>query len=247
MTVSDSGGPAWLTDAIEAAAGRHERDNLVLPATGGPAGNARLTAWLGLILLVLLAAEGVTILRIHQLLDWHVAIGAIVIGPIALKLGSTGWRMIAYYLGVERYKIAGPPPMLFRLLGPIVVVTSVLVVGTGVVLIFVGAQSSRNAMFTFAGFRVDWLFLHQASFFVWFAFMVLHVLGRTVPSLKTARSSVQTPRAVDGVGIRIAAVVAALAIGVGLAFWMVPKEGAWHDFHGHCRIPSTTTTISTCS
>lgn len=227
---------AWINDALDAAVGRTERENAALSTTGGPAGNARLTAWLGLILLVLLAAEGVTILRIHQLLDWHVAIGAVVIGPIALKLGSTGWRMIAYYLGVDRYRTAGPPPMLFRLLGPLVVITSIVVVGSGVVLIFVGAQSSRDALFTFAGFRVDWLFLHQASFFVWFAIMVIHVLGRTVPSWKTAQGSVRTPRAVDGTAMRVAAIVAALAVGAGLAVWMVPQEGAWHQSFRHCSV-----------
>lgn len=230
MTGGGSAGPGWVHDAFEAAVGHSERSNESLPTTGGPAGNARLTAWLGLILLVLFAAEGVTILRIHQLLDWHVAIGAIVIGPIALKMASTGWRMVGYYLGVERYRVGGPPPMLFRVAGPLVVLTSVVVVGTGVVLVLEGAQSSRDALFTLAGIHVDWLFLHQASFFVWFAVMVIHVVGRTVPSFKTAQASVREPRAVDGVAMRCIAIVAALAVGAGLAFWMVPKEGAWrHD------------------
>ncbi|MGN6723749.1 MAG: hypothetical protein ACTHJM_14155 [Marmoricola sp.] len=223
---------AWLVDAVEAAAGHRERENAALAKSGGPAGNARLTAWLGLVLLVLFAGEGVTILRIHQLLDWHVAIGAIVIGPVVLKVASTGWRMLAYYGGLDRYRAGGPPPMLFRVLGPLVVLTSVAVVGTGVVLIFVGAQRSRESMFAFAGVRVDWLFLHQATFFLWFAVMVVHVLGRTVPSLKTARASIEMPRAVDGLALRAVSIVAALALGAGLAFWMVPKEGAWHrDFH----------------
>lgn len=247
MTVGDAARSGWVHDVIEAASGRNERDDVALPTTGGPAGNAHLTAWLGLILLALLAAEGVTILRIHQLLDWHVAIGAIVIGPIALKLGSTGWRMAGYYLGFERYRVAGPPPMLFRFLGPLVVLTSVLVVATGVVLIFVGAQHSRNPMFTLAGFRVDWLFVHQASFFVWFVFMVIHVLGRAVPSFKTVRGSLTEPRAVDGFGMRLVAVVAAFAVGAGLAFWMVPKEGAWRNFHSHFRSTSSAATTSTGS
>jgi len=39
-------------------------------ATGGPAGNERLTAMTGAVLLVLFAAEGVTILSIHRGTRW---------------------------------------------------------------------------------------------------------------------------------------------------------------------------------
>jgi hypothetical protein len=218
---------SWLLDAIEGAAGRRERDDVTLPRTGGPAGNARLTAWLGLVLLALFAAEGFTLLSVRHLLWWHIALGALAIGPVVLKLGSTGWRMLAYYARLPRYRAAGPPPMFYRLLGPLVVLTSVAVLLTGVLLLLLGDQRSREALFTFAGFRVDWLFLHQASFFVWFGFMTIHVLGRTMPAFKAAGRSVREPRAVDGVTLRLASVVLALAVGAGLAAWLVGKEGGW--------------------
>jgi hypothetical protein len=43
----------WADDAVAEATGRHRRRDPVRPVTGGPAGNARLTAWLGALLLTL--------------------------------------------------------------------------------------------------------------------------------------------------------------------------------------------------
>lgn len=230
---SSTSRPTWLVEAVEGAVGRRERPDQVLPRTGGPAGNARLTAWLGLVLLVVFAAEGVTLLSVRQLLGWHIVLGAVAIGPVLLKLGSTGWRMVAYYARVARYRVAGPPPMVFRVIGPLVVVTSVAVLLTGVLLLLLGDQRSRQAIGTVAGFRVDWLFLHQASFFVWVAVMTIHVLGRTVPAFKTAQRSVREPRAVAGIALRLTAVALALAVGGGLAVWLVGKEGGWPHPQDH--------------
>ena len=56
------------------------------------AGNERLTATAGAILLVLLAVEGVTILSIGQLLSFHIVVGLLIIPPVLLKLASTGYR-----------------------------------------------------------------------------------------------------------------------------------------------------------
>lgn len=219
--------PGWLAEALEGAAGRRERPDTALPRTGGPAGNARLTAWLGIVLLVLFAAEGVTVLSVRHLLGWHIVLGALAIGPVLLKLGSTGWRMAAYYARVPRYRVSGPPPLVYRLLGPLVVLTSVAVLLTGVLLLLLGDQRSRQSIVAVAGIRVDWLFLHQASFFVWFGVMTIHVLGRTVPAFNTARRSLREPRAVDGLALRVVSVVLAVALGGGLAVWLVGKEGGW--------------------
>jgi len=63
---------------------------------GGVEGNERLTASAGALLLLLLVAEGVTILFIGPLLSAHVFIGMLLIPPVALKLGVTGWRFARY-------------------------------------------------------------------------------------------------------------------------------------------------------
>ncbi|MGH3264288.1 MAG: DedA family protein, partial [Trebonia sp.] len=55
----------------------------------GVEANGRLTAMLGALLLVLLAAEGVTILRIGSLATLHVVIGMVLVPVVVLKIGST--------------------------------------------------------------------------------------------------------------------------------------------------------------
>ncbi len=47
--------------------------------------------------MALLAALGVTILRIGPLISEHLFIGLMLIPPIALKLASTGYRFMRYY------------------------------------------------------------------------------------------------------------------------------------------------------
>src|ERR1700761_6032547 len=109
--------------------------------TGGVAGNARLTGAVAVALLVLLAAEGLTIPFIGQLLGPHIFIGLMLIPPVALKLGSTGYRFARYYSHAEPYVRKGPPPIVLRVLAPGVVLTTLAVFGTGVALLFSGRPS----------------------------------------------------------------------------------------------------------
>jgi hypothetical protein len=133
---------------------------------GGPDGNERLTAASGAVLFMLLAAEGVTILSIRQLLSPHVFIGMLLIPPVALKLGSTGWRFARYYTGARAYREKGPPLLPLRLLAPVVVVSTIAVFATGVALLALG-PSGRGLVLT----------LHKASFVVWLAATGVHVLA----------------------------------------------------------------------
>lgn len=133
--------------------------------TGGAAGNERLTAAAGAVLLVLFAAEGFTILSIHQLITVHFFLGMLLIGPVLLKAASVCYRFFRYYTGVLEYRRKGPPAPLLRLLGPAVLGTSLGVLGTGVML-----AVDRSA----AG---PWLFLHKACFVLWFGAMTVHVLA----------------------------------------------------------------------
>src|SRR3954470_5743399 len=92
-----------VAETVEVALGRTHRDDPVLPGTGGPAGNAVLTAWTGLVLLVLGVAELLTLFDVRGLLSWHVAIGALLVPPALLKTASTGWRLVRYYTGNPPY------------------------------------------------------------------------------------------------------------------------------------------------
>lgn len=226
--MSDSAAPHRpMRDLVATALGRRERLDPVLPGSGGPAGNALLTAWLGLVLLVLFFLEGLTLLDVRGLITWHVALGALLVPPALAKTATTGWRIVRYYSGRREYQAAGPPPLVLRLLGPLVVLTTLVLLGSGVALILLGEESSRQPLVTAIGLRVDWLGLHKGVFAVWFAVMTAHVLARIVPALRLAIRR----HGVPGITRRVAALTLSLAVAAGAAVWLVGAEGNW----GHGR------------
>lgn len=136
---------------------------------GGSAGNEQLTAAVAAVLIILLAIEGATILRIQSLLNVHAFVGMLLIPVIGLKLASTGWRMVRYYRRGEEYVRRGPPHVALRVLvAPLVIVSTFFVFGTGVALLAVDQTHG-----TLVG-------LHKASFAVWLVATGVHVLAHLV-------------------------------------------------------------------
>jgi hypothetical protein len=138
----------------------------VSPPLDPTARNERLTATTATVLLVLLAVEGFTILSVRQLLSVHIVVGLLLIPPVALKLLSTGYRFLRYYAGDDAFVAKGPPHIVMRLLAPLLVVSTLAVLGTGVALLAFGPENHRDLV----------LGLHKASFVVWFFVTSLHVL-----------------------------------------------------------------------
>jgi hypothetical protein len=197
---------------------------------GGTAGNRLLTNAVGAILLMLLAVIGVTIVRIGQLLSVHLFVGMLLIPPVLLKLSSTGYRFIRYYTHNPRYVREGPPLLPLRLIAPMVVLSSAVVLVTGVVLLFAGPSA-----------RATWFPIHKDSFFVWVAFMVVHVLGHLPDMPRVLRTdygpSAQYSSDVTGRAGRMLALAGALVAGVVLAVLVIPDFGPWLNasgiFHHH--------------
>jgi hypothetical protein len=185
----------------------------------GVEGNSRLTGGAGAILLALLAAEGATIPLIGQLLGPHIFIGMLLVVPVALKLASTGYRFLRYYTGNAAYVHKGPPPLILRLLGPVVVLTSVMLFATGVALLFVGPPSNTLIL------------AHKVSFILWFGAMAIHVLGHIleIPSLAMPdwRRHGGREAALAGSGTRVALLLGSLALGVALALATYSAAGPW--------------------
>jgi hypothetical protein len=186
---------------------------------GGTDGNEQLTAITGVILLVVLAVLGVTILRIRQLISVHLFVGLLLIGPVALKMASTGYRFARYYTRDTAYRRKGPPELVLRLMAPVVVLSTVVVFVSGIVLLFDGPAS-----------RGQWLSIHKVSFFVWVAFTALHVLGH-LPSLgRSLRAEAKGGGAIGAVagrGGRSIALAGALVGGIVLALVLIPQFAAW--------------------
>jgi hypothetical protein len=186
---------------------------------GGTDGNAQLTAITGAILIALLLVIGVTIVRIRQLISVHLFVGLVLIGPVALKVASTGYRFARYYTGSSTYREKGPPPAFLRAIAPIIVLTTIVVFVTGLLLLFGGASS-----------RDQYLELHKVSFIVWGVFTGIHVLAH-LPAMTTSLRGLtwasQDGEAVPGAGGRTLALLGVLAGGVVLAVVLIPDFASW--------------------
>jgi hypothetical protein len=189
---------------------------------GGPEGNERLTALTGVLLLLLFAAEGVTLLRLGRLLYWHYLLGFLLIGPVCLKIGSTVYRFTRYYTRNQPYVRKGPPQPLLRVIGPFIVLSTIAVLGTGVLL---GVQHQARA---YAGFSL--LFLHKLSFVGWAVLMTVHVLAYLprLPRLLAADALAgRAARAVGGRGLRYSLLLLSLGSGALLAAWGAHLSATW--------------------
>ncbi len=188
-------------------------------------GNSRLTELVGSMLLILLAIEGFTLLFITQMVVLHIVIGLVLLPVIALKLGSVLYRFGRYYTHDPDYVAKGPPPLLLRALGPLVVVSTVLVMATGVALLVAGPG------------YIFLLQLHQAMFIGWFGVMAIHVLGHwrqvlnaignEMRAMYGAAFSIREP---GGGFTRAFTLAAALVFGCVLATLLLPMSASWQTF-----------------
>lgn len=174
-----------------------------------PGGNEQLTALAGILLIVFLAVEGATLLNLRALLTVHAFIGMFLLPIVALKMGSTGWRMARYYLGREEYVRRGPPALPLRVVvAPVVVASTIVLFGTGVYLLAV-----HETQGTAVG-------LHKASFVVWFVATSIHVLARLMPMSEALRARY------PGLALRLGLVAVTLVAGAAVATATLP--GADH-------------------
>jgi hypothetical protein len=196
----------------------YERSRTQRRAGDGVEGNARLTSSGAAVLLVVLAAEGATILRIRELISPHVFLGMLLIPPVLVKMASTGYRFARYYRGDSAYRRKGPPPILLRLLGPVVVILTVVLLASGVALLFASPAWSPQL-----------LFVHKASFVLWFFAMTVHVLGHLAEVARLAPRDWlrRARRDVRGAGGRQWLIAGSLVAGVLLGLAMLSRIGPW--------------------
>ncbi|MGD0082373.1 MAG: hypothetical protein ABSD78_04150 [Acidimicrobiales bacterium] len=182
----------------------------------GVEANARITGSVAAVIFVLLALEGLTIPAIGRLTTAHVVIGMMLVPPVLVKTGSTGYRFVKYYQGDAAYREKGPPPAALRLLGPFVVVLTMVVIASGIALLFVPLH-----------WRGDVMLVHKASFVLWFGAMTLHVLGHIVETAKLAPRdwSRRTRRQIAGAGLRQWLLVICLAGGLLRGIAVAPEVG----------------------
>jgi len=176
--------------------------------------NALITHTAAAVLTILLLAEGATLLDMHGLLHAHMFIGLVLIPPVLLKLGSTGYRFARYYTGAAAYREKGPPRPLLRVLAPVLVATTALIFVSGVWLLLLGHHSDLV------------LTVHKVSFIVWSGIFGVHFLAY----LPTAARSLAGRSAAGRTGSRVAAALAVSSVGAGVlvALGLLARIDAWH-------------------
>jgi hypothetical protein len=179
---------------------------------GGSPANEQLTAIVAAILILLLAIEGATLLNLTSLLTVHAFVGMLLIPVLVLKVASTGWRMLRYYRNAEEYVLRGPPHVALRVLvSPVLILSTIVLFGTGVVLLVRGETHG-----TMVG-------LHKASFIVWVSAFGIHVLVHLLDLPRALR------RRIPGLTTRVAVVAATLVAGSILAVETLPGADRLQD------------------
>jgi len=210
--------------------------------SGGAEGNERLTAMTGAVLLIALAVECYTILRIGRLLTLHFFLGMLLLGPVTLKAGSVLYRFVRYYTASTPYRRKGPPAPLLRVIGPIIMLLTACVFGSGIMLAVTGPSFGPPS---------GWLVVHRISFIAWLFFIAIHVLayvprlpkllaaeargvsasqgetGGEAPAGQHARRALQ---ALGGRGTRLALLITSLLGGLVIALLTVHLAGKWELF-----------------
>ena len=189
----------------------------------GPERNLRLTALTGAVLLVLLAVEGFTLLSLQAMLSWHIFVGVLVVPVVLLKLGSTGYRFFRYYTRRPDFVQAGPPPLLLRLLGPVVVLSTLALLGTGLALIAAGPGNG------------PYLLLHKASFVVWLGALGAHVLAHLQRLQRALGAELGSRREIGRAWLRLGLVAGAVVVGAIAAVAVLPHDTAWLHWVGFDR------------
>ncbi len=185
----------------------------------GVVGNERLTALAGAVLLVLILVELVSSAYLRALLPTHVFVGVLLAGPLLVKIGSTFYRFLCYYTRSPAFVRKGPPLLPLRVLGPLLLVTTLVVVGSGIGLMVTGPAQAGSL-----------LPLHNLSVLVWLSMIAVHVcayIWRT-PRLvaddwrKPSGRSLQKAR-----GLRFGVNLGALLAGAVAAILLFPGATPW--------------------
>ncbi len=185
----------------------------------GVVGNERLTALAGAVLLVLILVELVSSAYLRALLPTHVFVGVLLAGPLVVKLGSTCYRFLRYYTRSPAFVRRGPPRLPLRVLAPLLLVTTLVVVGSGIGLVMTGPAQAGSL-----------LPLHNLSVLVWLSLIAVHVcayIWRT-PLLVADDWRMPSGRSLQkGRGLRLGVNLGALLAGAVAAILLFPCATPW--------------------
>lgn len=181
-------------------------------------GNERMTALAGAVLLVLIVVELVTVPNLRALLSVHVFVGVLLAGPLAVKIGSTGYRFLRYYTGSPAFVRKGPPRLALRVLAPLLLATTLVVIGSGIGLVVTGSTQAGPL-------RI----VHVLSTLIWLPIIAIHVFAyiRRVPRSLADDWSNHPAEQAPGRGLRLGVNLGALLSGAIAAILVLHVAAPW--------------------
>jgi|SRR5437660_5412048 len=185
----------------------------------GVIGNERLTALAGAVLLVLVLIELVSSVSLRIGITIHIIVGILLVGPLLVKIGSTGYRFLHYYTGSPAYVRRGPPRLPLRVLAPLLLVATLVVVGSGLGLIVTGPQQ--------AGLLLP---LHNLSVLIWLSLIAVHVcayLWRTSLLVVDDWSKQASRKLRNARWLRLGVNLIAVLCGAVAAILLFPDTTSW--------------------
>jgi hypothetical protein len=205
-----------------------------------PDGNAHLTAAVGLVLLVLTVVELATIVfGLHRFLSLHVFVGLVLIPPVLLKMGSTGWRFVRYYTGSRPYRSKGAPQLPMRLLAPLLIAATIVLFASGVAM---GVLHGHSLVIARR--------LHGPSSVIWMLLLGVHVLVYLKRALISGGRDVTAASRASVRGARTRTYVLSLAVvaGVVVGAATLPAQHRWlHLPRRHDRRDGTAASVGRSS
>ncbi len=170
-------------------------------------GNLILTSHAGLIILFVLVLLYLSGLAFTPMRPVHFALGLALIPILVVKLASTGWRAVNYYLHRGPYRAAGAPWLLPRLVAVPLTLAAVLATTSGVVL---WAQGTDHR--TWAAIHTDSVISLGGMVLVHLAVYLRKALRASARSL--AASAINRPERVIVWALLAALVASAIATGL---------------------------------
>jgi hypothetical protein len=113
---------------------------------------------------------------------------------------------------------------MLRLLGPLVVASTLALLATGLALLVMGSDSFSPLTGSTA---LSMASLHKASYLVWFVLMTLHVLARTVPALRLIGSRAARDHRVPGGVERLGVILVTTASGMVAGSVLLAAASWW--------------------
>lgn len=134
--------------------------------------------------------------------------GLLLVPPVVLKLAATGYRFARYYTRSVAYRLAGPPPVLMRLVvAPVLVASTLAAIATGIELWLFGLRYGSG-----------WMTAHTLSAVVLMLAAGGHVLWHLRRSAQvTAEETMPVQTRVATVLTRRSLLVGSLVLGAVLA------------------------------